>query len=138
MIYAHSLGRASRYYSAQAALAPEDARLSFSELESHVRGIAATLSAHGFSAGDRLALLLPNGPEYIQLVYACSWLGVIAVPLNTRLSTPEIDRVLADSTPHGLVRHSSIPGPTMPIPWQRVLDLEPLEPKDDISSRRNV
>jgi acyl-CoA synthetase (AMP-forming)/AMP-acid ligase II len=51
-------------------------------------------------------LLLPNGPEYIQLVYACSWLGIIIVPINTRLSTPEIDRVLADASPRGLVRHS--------------------------------
>ena len=104
MIYVHSLGRASRYYSARAALAPGGERLSFSELEDRVKGVAAALSAHGFSAGDRLALLLPNGPEYIELVYACAWLGVIVVPLNTRLSLAEIDRVLADSTPHGLVR----------------------------------
>lgn len=84
MIYFHSLGRASRYYSTRPALAPGGVRLSFSELETRVRGIATALAAHGFKAGDRLALLLPNGPEYIELVYACAWLGVIAVPLNTR------------------------------------------------------
>jgi acyl-CoA synthetase (AMP-forming)/AMP-acid ligase II len=83
MIYVHSLGRASRYYSAQTALAPGGSGVSFSELETRVKGVAAALSAHGFSAGDRLAILLPNGPEYIELVYACTWLGVIAVPLNT-------------------------------------------------------
>ena len=49
--------------------------------------------------GDRLAILLPNGPEYIELVYACSWLGVIVVPINTRLAPVEIDRVLADANP---------------------------------------
>jgi len=132
MIYVHSLGRASRFYSAQAALAPWGARLSFSELERRVKGIAARLRALGFGAGDRLALLLPNSPEYIELVYACSLLGVIAVPLNTRLTPVEIDRVLADSTPHGLVRHSSMPTPTAAVPWQRVLDLDPLEPRDDV------
>ena len=132
MIYVHSLGRASRYYSAGTALAPGDARLSFSELETRVKGIAAALSAHGFSAGDRLALLLPNSPEYIELVYACSWLGVIAVPINTRLSLAEIDRVLADAAPHGLVRHSSLPSPTVRISWQRVLDQDPLEIRDDL------
>ena len=130
MIYVHSLGRASRYFSAQAALAPSGARLSFSDLEHRVKGIAAALSAHGFSAGDRLAIHLPNSPEYIELVYACSWLGVVAVPLNTRLSPAEVDRVLADATPHGLVRHSSMPTPSVPVPWQRVLDLEPLEYRD--------
>ena len=132
MIYVHSLGRASRYYSARAALAPRGARLSFSELENRVQRIAAALSAHGFSAGDRLALLLPNSPEYIELVYACSWLGVIAVPLNTRLSLAEIDRVLADAIPRGLIRHSSLPTPTVPISWQKVLDQDPLELRDDL------
>ncbi|HUJ82524.1 MAG TPA: AMP-binding protein, partial [Candidatus Acidoferrales bacterium] len=132
MIYVHSLGRASRYYSAGTALAPGDSRLSFSELETRVKGIAATLSAHGFNAGDRLALLLPNIPEYIELVYACSWLGVIAVPINTRLSLAEIDRVLADAAPHGLVRHSSLPSPTVRISWQRVLDQDPLEIRNDL------
>lgn len=95
MIYVHSLGRAARYYSGRTALAPGGTRLSFSELEDRVKGIAAALSAHGFNGGDRLALLLPNSPEYIELVYACSWLGVTAVPINTRLSQVEIDRILA-------------------------------------------
>ena len=132
MIYVHSVGRASRYYSARTALAPGGARLSFSELENRVKHIAAALSSHGFKAGDRLALLLPNGPEYIELVYACSWLGVIAVPLNTRLARAEIDRVLADAAPRGLVRHSSLPTPTVQISWQRVLDQDPLETRTDL------
>ena len=110
MIYIHSLGRASRYYPERAALAGDGTRLSFRELNDRVNGIAAALTTRGFEAGDRLALLLPNGPAYIELVYACALLGVIAVPLNTRLSAPELDRVLADANPHGLVRHSSLPG----------------------------
>ena len=132
MIYVHSLGRASRYCPARTALAPEGTRLSFSELEDRVKGIAAALSAHGFNAGDRLALLLPNSPEYIELVYACSWLGVIAVPINTRLSQVEIDRIVADANPRGLVRHSSLPTPTAEISWQRVLDLDPLETRNEL------
>ncbi len=132
MIYVHSLGRAARYYSSQTALAPGGTRLSFAELEHRVKGVAAALCAHGFKAGDRLALLLPNSPEYIELVYACSWLGVTAVPINTRLSQLEIDRILADATPHGLVRHSSLPTPTEPIPWQRVVDQDPLETRDEL------
>src|SRR5271170_1208866 len=134
MIYVHSVGRASRYYSARTALAPGGVRLSFSELETRVKGIAAALAARGFKAGDRLALLLPNGPEYIELLYACSWLGVVAVPLNTRLSLAEIDRVLADATPHGLICHSSLPAPTVQISWQRVLDQDPLEIQNDLPS----
>jgi acyl-CoA synthetase (AMP-forming)/AMP-acid ligase II len=54
-------------------------------------------------------------------MYACAWLGVIAVPLNTRLSVVEIDRVLADASPRGLIRHSSLPAPAVAAPWQVVL-----------------
>jgi len=131
MIYVNSLGRGSRYYSARAALAPGGARLSFSELDNRVKSVAAALDKLGFRFGDRLAILLHNGPEYIELVYACSLLGVIAVPLNTRLAPAEIDRVLADANPHGMLRHSSLPVPTVQLPWQRVLDDQPFELPDD-------
>jgi long-chain acyl-CoA synthetase len=131
MIYTHSLGRASRYYPERTALAPSWTCLTFRGLHDRVASVAASLSELGFEAGDRLALLLPNGPQYIELVYACSWLGVIAVPLNTRLSVAEIDRVLADASPRGLVRHSSLPVPTGRLSWQRVIDKEPWEARSD-------
>src|SRR6266702_2228742 len=113
MIYAHSLGRAARYFPERTALAANGTRSTFRELHARVGRIAAALAKHGFKAGDRLALLLPNEADYIQLVYACAWLGVIAVPLNTRLSGVEIDRVLTDANPRGLIRHSSLPVPTV-------------------------
>jgi acyl-CoA synthetase (AMP-forming)/AMP-acid ligase II len=127
MIYAQSLGRGSRSYPDRTALALNGVSLSFRELDQRVRGIAAALSEQEFQVGDRLALLLPNGPEYIELLYACSWLGVIAVPLNTRLSQTEIDRVIADADPRGIVRHSTLPVPTVPLPWEHVLDEAPLK-----------
>jgi long-chain acyl-CoA synthetase len=52
---------------------------------------------------------------------------VIVVPINTRLSTVEIDHVLADALPRGLIRHSSLPAPKAQISWQIVLDQEPLD-----------
>ena len=73
----------------------------------------------------------PQWTEYIELVCACSWLGVIAVPLNTRLSAIETDRALADTTPRDLPRHSSLPSPRARLSWQRVLDEEPWEPRHD-------
>jgi len=131
MIYIHSLGGSYRYYPERAALVVEGASLSFRQLHERVRNIAAALVGLGFAAGDRLALLLPNGPEYIELVYACGWLGVTAVPINTRLSSAEIDRVLADASPRGLVRHSSLPKPTVQLPWQLLLDENPLDVRNE-------
>src|SRR6202051_1555279 len=126
MIYVHSLGRATRFYPGRAALARDGRSLTFRELHTRVESIAGTLTPHGFGVGDRLVLLLPNGPDYIELVYACSMLGVIAVPLNTRLSTNEIDRVLEDASPRGIVRHSSLAVPGVQLNWQQVIDEQPL------------
>src|SRR5271168_4471950 len=126
MIYVHSLGRALRFYPGRTALARDGRPLTFRELGARVEGIAGTLTSQGFGVGDRLALLLPNGPDYIELVYACSRLGVIAVPLNTRMSTKEIDGVLKDARPHGIIRHSSLAIPEVQLRWQQVIDQEPL------------
>jgi long-chain acyl-CoA synthetase len=131
MIYVHSLGRAARYFPERTALAANGTRSTFRELHDRVGRIAAALTKHGFKAGDRLAILLPNEPEFIELVYACAWLGVIAVPLNTRLLVKEIDGILADAKPRGLVRHSSLPVPTAPVSWQVILDQDPLDVQSD-------
>jgi acyl-CoA synthetase (AMP-forming)/AMP-acid ligase II len=131
MIYVHSLGRAARYYPKRTALSVGGKQLTFGDLDLRVGRIAAELIRHGFSPGDRLALLLPNESEYIELVYACSRLGVVVVPLNTRYSSIEVDRVIEDAAPRGLVRHSSFAAPTVAVPWQRVLDKEPFEESND-------
>jgi acyl-CoA synthetase (AMP-forming)/AMP-acid ligase II len=123
MIYLNSIARAARYYSNQPALSLDDgSRITFSELHDRVKGLAVALTEAGFVSGDRLAFLLPNGPEYIQLVYACSWLGIIVVPMNTRLSIQEIDHVLADANPRGLIRHSKFPAPSIRVPFELVID----------------
>src|ERR1700729_2698244 len=132
MIYVHSLGRALRFYPGRTALARDGRLLTFRELHTRVEGIAGTLTSHGFGVGDRLALLLPNGPDYIELIYACSLLGVIAVPLNTRLSTREIDGVLEDARPRGIVRHSSLAVPEAQLGWQQVIDKSPLAIGSDL------
>ena len=131
MIHAHALGRAARYYPEQTAVSSGGTRRTFRGLHDRVAGIAAALRKNGFQTGDRLALLLPNEPDYLELVYACAWLGLIAVPVNTRLSITEIDHLIADSNPRGLIRHSSLPVPAAKLSWELVLDKEPIERKSD-------
>jgi long-chain acyl-CoA synthetase len=131
MIHTHSLGRARSYYPERTAFASSEERSTFRELHDRVGRIAAALTNHGFRKGDRLGLLLPNEREYVELVYACAWLGVIAVPLNTRLSGEEIDHVLIDAAPHGLIRDSSLAAPSVELPGQLVIDKEPLDLGND-------
>ena len=127
MIYAHSIARAARYYPELVALSVGGRRLSFRQLHHRIEQIAAELHRLGFKAGDRLAIQLPNESEYLELIYACSRLGVVVVPLNTRYSAHEVDLVLEDANPRGLVRHSSLPKPGVQLEWQRVLDEDPFE-----------
>src|SRR5258708_33595794 len=133
MIYSHSIDRAARYYPEQPALYVREGRLTFREVHHRITSMSAALTRRGYNTGDRLALLLPNGSEYLELVYACSRLGVIVVPINPRLSVVEIDRVLADACPRGLVRHSSLPAPTVRVSWELTIDREPLDGPTDAS-----
>src|ERR1700748_3320351 len=126
MIYTHSVGRALQYFPQHTALLREERAVPFLELDVRVRTFAAALRRRGFLAGDRLAFLMPNGPDYIELLYACSLLGVIAVPINTRYAGAEIDRLLVDARPRGLIRHSKFPAPAVSLDWERVIDLAPL------------
>ena len=127
MIYTQTIERALRYYPQNTALRSGEKRITFRELHERIERVAASLISHGFARGDRLAILLPNESEYIELIYACSRLGVIAIPLNHRLSPTEIDHVLVDASPRGLIRHSSLPVPTVRLSWELVLDQEPLD-----------
>jgi len=131
MIHTHSLGRAVRYYPERTAFASSEERFNFRELYDRVGRIAAALTKHGFRKGDRLGLLLPNEREYVELVYASAWLGLIVVPFNTRLSGEEIDHILLDAAPHGLIRHSSLATPSVELPGQLVIDKEPLDLTND-------
>jgi acyl-CoA synthetase (AMP-forming)/AMP-acid ligase II len=127
MIYTHSVGRALQYFPQHTALLRGGQTVTFLELDVRVRRIAAALRRRGFLGGDRLAFLMPNGPDYIELVYACSLLGVIAVPINTRYAGAEIDRLLVDARPRGVIRHSKFPAPTVSLDWEHVIDVAPLD-----------
>ncbi len=73
--------------------------------------LAAGLRARGVEAGDRLALLCLNHPQFIETVFAANSLGAMAVPLNVRLAPPEIDYILSDCTPSAIV----VDAPLLPL-----------------------
>ena len=131
MIYTHSVGRALQYFPQHIAFLRDGRAVTFFELDVRVRTIAAALRRRGLQSGERLAFLMPNGVDYIELVYACSLLGVIAVPINTRYAGAEIDRLLNDSQPRGLIRHSKFSAPTVRSDWEHVIDIEPLYEIDE-------
>ncbi|MGF6881999.1 fatty-acyl-CoA synthase [Nocardia sp. GAS34] len=58
---------------------------------------ADALARRGIGFGDRVLLLALNYTEYIEAVFGINALGAIAVPVNFRLTPPEVAYIVADS-----------------------------------------
>ena len=56
---------------------------SYAELEAITNRYANGFAAHGIGHGDHVAVLLPNCPEFLWVVWGLGKLGAVAVPLNT-------------------------------------------------------
>jgi len=69
----------------------------YRELADRVDRLADALVARGVRAGDRVAFLGNNHPAFVETLFATALLGAIFVPLNTRLSTPELAYMLEHS-----------------------------------------
>lgn len=74
-------------------------RLSYQELYQETLSACATLQKLGVSQGDRVALFGQNDLRFFPLFFAAARLGAITVPLNWRLSIPELQGILADCDP---------------------------------------
>ena len=75
----------------------EGRRVSYAELDAAASRLAHALRAHGVVAGDRVALFLPNIPEYLVAWYAAQKLGAITVSINAIFRTAEVEYLLVDS-----------------------------------------
>src|SRR3990172_551630 len=64
-------------------------RLSYAELRARVMRLARALRRLGVQKGDRVAYAFFNEHASIEAMFACSVLGAVAVPLNTRLHKSE-------------------------------------------------
>lgn len=81
-------------------------RWSYRELDLLVGRTVTALKRRGFRRGDRLAVLARNCPEIPVLHFACARIGAMIVPLNWRLSYPEIEALIADAEPRLLLGDS--------------------------------
>jgi fatty-acyl-CoA synthase len=81
------------------ALRLEGAEVSYAELDSCVAARASELLSGGVSDGERVAYLGPNRPELLELLFACSRIGAIFVPLNARMPPKELRAFTSQSEP---------------------------------------
>ncbi|MET9132838.1 long-chain-fatty-acid--CoA ligase [Streptomyces antibioticus] len=69
----------------------------YAELDERSARAAALLRAEGIRPGDRVALMLPNVPEFVVLYYGILRAGAVVVPMNPLLKTRETEYHLDDS-----------------------------------------
>ncbi len=80
-----------------------DLTITKGEFNRRVNRLANMFQDMGMRKGDRYAALLANSNVFIEVLYALSKLGAIMVPLNFRLAVPELEYILNDSEPVGLI-----------------------------------
>jgi fatty-acyl-CoA synthase len=82
---------------ARTALIYQGLSTSYAELAVRVSRLADRLRTAGVGKGDRVAYLGPNHPAFVETMFATHALGGIFVPLNFRLTGPELDHLLENS-----------------------------------------
>ena len=75
----------------------EGGSVTWAQLHERVSGLAAALRERGVRAGDRVAIMMTNRPEFLETMFAASAVGAIVVPVNFRLAPDEIAYILTDS-----------------------------------------
>ncbi len=71
--------------------------ITFKEMHDKIGRMAAVLDDFGVVKGDRVALMLPNCPEYVYSYFACMKLGAIVVQVNPLYTPSEVEFILNDS-----------------------------------------
>ncbi|MGW3625221.1 class I adenylate-forming enzyme family protein [Streptomyces sp. NPDC000880] len=73
------------------------------QLRDRVAALAGALRRRGCVPGDRFALFMGNRPEYLELLFAAWWAGLVVVPVNAKLHPQEVAYILADAQARLLV-----------------------------------
>jgi len=75
--------------------------VTWSEFDGMTTALAKELSRMGFGKGDFVVTMLPMSVDHVLLEYSCFKIGVIAAPLDLRLSAAEVLRALEILRPRG-------------------------------------
>jgi fatty-acyl-CoA synthase len=101
-------------------LVHQNQRLTYAQLNARAVALAEAFTELGIGAGDRIAVDLPNCPEWVVTLLACARSGVALVPLNPSLGSHEIKYQL---------RHAEV---SLVVASERVGGLDYLETFEDL------
>ena len=97
------------------ALMDEDRSFTYPELNRRVNRLANSLMALGLQKGDKLAVILENSIEIVELFLATAKTGIVMVPINFRLAGPEVEYIVNNSDAKALVVHDLFADTVRPV-----------------------
>ncbi len=89
--------QAARIFPDKPAIIFEDREITYGQLDQQASRLASAMKKKGVQQGDRIALYLPNIPEFIVCYAAILKVGAIAVSINPMLKSAELKYMLNDS-----------------------------------------
>ncbi|GIX48770.1 MAG: AMP-binding protein [Candidatus Tectimicrobiota bacterium] len=95
--FGEMLDRVARRFGEREALVFGEQRWTFAQLKADCDRAARGLIRCGIAPGDKVALWLPNRPEWIHILFAVAKIGAVLVPINTRFRTADLEYVLRQS-----------------------------------------
>ena len=100
--------RAAEEHRGRSALSFYGTTFEFERLRALVEKMAASLAASGVSKGDRVALMLPNCPQYVISFFATVKLGAVVTQINPMYVEREIEHILNDSGAETIVVYADM------------------------------
>jgi len=107
---------------AQTALEFREHERTFAQLDENSNRLAHRFAQDGFQPGDRLAVYLANCVELVETYLAAIKLGLIFVPINVLYREREVEHILTDAEPTGIVSSGDLESCSTPA-GQKLADL---------------
>jgi acyl-coenzyme A synthetase/AMP-(fatty) acid ligase len=114
----------ARYRPDRLALVFENERLTWREFAARVARCANALRALGIGKGDKVATLLGNSRELLEVYWAVPSLGAVLVPLSPLLTASGLQSLLGDSDAKVLVTQRSLAPAAAQAPGVRVVCID--------------
>jgi len=121
MTMAEALRHVASQHPDREALVCGDARLTYGQLVRKMASLAYGLAELGIGHGDKVALLLRNGPEFVILFFALAESGAVSVLLNPQLRRRQLSHILRECEPVAVVTSA---GPGMAEAVQTVRQVQ--------------
>ncbi len=99
-----------------------DEALTLAELDRRVNRLANGLLALGLKRGDRVAVMLPNHPDYVVTFLAAARIGLCQVPVNINLRGAGLEYVLEHSKLRGLIADARFAPQIVPVLKRGIAD----------------